>query len=440
MTDLKGRLIDLAEKAGRDLRLIHARIDGALITAEKGNLADAINEIALAGGGGGVATFNTRSGAVTLLSADVTAALAFTPTSVTGLTGAQSVAAFKTGLSLAKSDVGLGSVDNTSDASKPISTATQTALDVKQAADPQLSDVAALAYAGNALKAIRVNAGETGLELATVGGGAPAYSDITGVPTDTFLGRDTAGTGNAEAMSVATAKGLLSLTGTNSGDQTITLSGDVAGSGTGAITATIGANKVVDGMIRQSAGLSVIGRSANSTGNAADITGVANGVLRVSGATLAFGAVDLATAMVTGDLAFANLAQGAALSVLGVTGNATADVGSIAAGTDGHVLRRSGTALAFGTVATAGIGDDQVTYQKIQGVSATDRLLGRSTAGAGDIEEITCTAAGRALLDDASAADQRATLALGTASTKNIHIATTAPSSPAVNDLWVDTT
>jgi hypothetical protein len=44
------------------------------------------------------------------------------------------------------------------------------------------------------------------------------------------------------------------------------------------------------------------------------------------------------------------------------------------------------------------------------GVSATDRLLGRSTAGAGAIEEITCTAAGRALIDDADAAAQRTTL------------------------------
>jgi hypothetical protein len=53
---------------------------------------------------------------------------------------------------------------------------------------------------------------------------------------------------------------------------------------------------------------------------------------------------------VTGDLPFANLTQGSALSVLGVTGNATADVASIAAGTDNQVLRRSGTALAFGAI------------------------------------------------------------------------------------------
>ena len=51
-----------------------------------------------------------------------------------------------------------------------------------------------------------------------------------------------------------------------------------------------------------------------------------------------------------------------------------------------------------------------VTYAKMQDVSATDKLLGRSTSGAGDVEEITCTAAGRAILDDADAAAQRTTL------------------------------
>lgn len=54
-----------------------------------------------------------------------------------------------------------------------------------------------------------------------------------------------------------------------------------------------------------------------------------------------------------------------------------------------------------------------VTYAKLQNVSSTDTVLGRVSAGAGIVEEITCTAAGRALLDDASAAAQRATLGLG---------------------------
>jgi hypothetical protein len=53
-----------------------------------------------------------------------------------------------------------------------------------------------------------------------------------------------------------------------------------------------------------------------------------------------------------------------------------------------------------------------------QNVSATDRLLGRSTAGAGVVEEIACTSAGRALLDDADAATQRTTLGLGSIATQ----------------------
>lgn len=66
---------------------------------------------------------------------------------------------------------------------------------------------------------------------------------------------------------------------------------------------------------------------------------------------------------------------------------------------------------------TASIADDAITYVKIQNVTATDRLLGRSSADAGVIEEIICTAAGRALLDDLSAAAQRTTLGLGTIAT-----------------------
>jgi hypothetical protein len=46
-------------------------------------------------------------------------------------------------------------------------------------------------------------------------------------------------------------------------------------------------------------------------------------------------------------------------------------------------------------------------------VTATDKLLGRVSVGAGAVEEVTCTAAGRALLDDADSAAQRTTLGLG---------------------------
>lgn len=79
-------------------------------------------------------------------------------------------------------------------------------------------------------------------------------------------------------------------------------------------------------------------------------------------------------------------------------------------------------ALTGDVTASAGsnattIANDAVSYAKLQNVSATDKLLGRLTSGAGDVEEIACTAAGRALLDDSDAAAQRTTLGLGTLAT-----------------------
>lgn len=72
------------------------------------------------------------------------------------------------------------------------------------------------------------------------------------------------------------------------------------------------------------------------------------------------------------------------------------------------------TAVAGMPWGTSDLDDDAVTYAKMQNVSATDKLLGRSSSGAGNVEEIACTAAGRALLDDADAAAQRTTLGLAT--------------------------
>jgi hypothetical protein len=69
-------------------------------------------------------------------------------------------------------------------------------------------------------------------------------------------------------------------------------------------------------------------------------------------------------------------------------------------------------APADSTVSTAKIADDAVTYAKIQNVSATDRLLGRSSAGAGDVEEITCSAFARTLLAAADSATARTTLSV----------------------------
>jgi Repeat of unknown function (DUF5907) len=119
--------------------------------------------------------------------------------------------------------------------------------------------------------------------------------------------------------------------GVVSGIAVTSLTGDVTGTGPGATATTIANNAVSNAKLRDSGALSVIGRSANSSGDPADISAVA---------------------------------------------------------ASGSVLRESGSALGFGTIATAGIANDAITYAKIQNVSATDRLLGLDSAGPADVEEI----------------------------------------------------
>lgn len=71
------------------------------------------------------------------------------------------------------------------------------------------------------------------------------------------------------------------------GNQTITLSGDVSGSGSTAITTTIGSNKVTNAMLAQIATASFLGRATAGTGNVETLTGTqATSLLNVFSSTL----------------------------------------------------------------------------------------------------------------------------------------------------------
>ena len=98
--------------------------------------------------GSGTGTFaaTIANAAVTLAKmADMaTASLIYRKTAGAGVPEVNTLATLKTDLVLVKGDVGLGSVDNTTDAGKPVSTAQQTALDLK-------ANLASPTFTGNPL-------------------------------------------------------------------------------------------------------------------------------------------------------------------------------------------------------------------------------------------------------------------------------------------------
>jgi hypothetical protein len=241
-------------------------------------------------------------------------------------------------------------------------------------------------------------------------------------------------------------------------------------------------NVVTNAKLRDSGALSVIGRSANSSGDPADIsaTAASGAVLRESGSTLGFGTVatagladdaatnaklanmaeatvkarkaasgtgdpldialvdgpeiawvwaspadELTLVLVSGGIGSTALANDAvtdaklrnsgALSVIGRSANSSGDPADISAtAASGAVLRESGSTLGFGTVATAGLADDAATNAKLANM-AEATIKGRAAgAGTGDPTDLTAAQV-RAIIGSSGA-----TLNVNTTTTGNV--------------------
>jgi hypothetical protein len=181
---------------------------------------------------------------------------------ISGAWANRTPAQVKTSLSLAKGDVGLGNVDNTSDVNKPVSTATQTALDAKQAGDADLTAIAGLSPSND--------------DVIQRKSGAWTNRTMAQVKTDLALSKSDVGLGNVDntadsAKPVSTAQqtaldakvpttrsvatsGALSGGGDLSADRTLTIAA-------GAITGTEIASAIKD-PAAATAGLRTLGTAA----------------------------------------------------------------------------------------------------------------------------------------------------------------------------------
>jgi hypothetical protein len=285
-----------------------------------GTASNVTGTVVIANGGTGA---TTASAALTNLGAAPLASPTFTGT-VSGVTSTM---------------VGLGNVDNTSDINKPISTATQTALDLKaNLASPALTGTPTAPTAANGTKTTQiattafVNSGFLPLAGGTVTGDINGTAltlnnnggaNTTTIGAGTTTGAVTIGGTGAQSIDVGTGAALKTVTvGSSNSTSSTTLRG---GTGTGAITLT-----------PATAGTIVVGNTAGTgaitlgSSSAAQTTNVGTG----AGASTV------------------NIANGAGANTVTVGGTGGASATTIQAGTGNLNITSGNSPIIFNTNGT----------------------------------------------------------------------------------------
>jgi hypothetical protein len=242
-----------------------------------------------------------------------------------------------------------------------------------------------------------------GQVLRNTAGNIPAWGAVDLADTDAVTGQlPIANIASLSGMSVLgrsnnTTGTMVAITGTADQVLRINAAGTALLFGTLA-TASYSDASVTLAKLANGTASSVLGRSAATGGAYADIVSSADGQVLRRGASgvIGWGAVDLAdTDGVTGLLPFANFSNIAGLSVFGRASD-TSGVGAAITGADGQVLRVAGTTLSFGTIAATGITDGTIPVTKLAAGTAAS-VLGRSAATGGPYADITSAADGQIL-------------------------------------------
>jgi len=183
------------------------------------------------------------------------------------------------------------------------------------------------------------------------------------IPTSLSTGFSVAGGNSTKTLTVVDDA---SLSGINTGDQTISLIGDVTGIGTGTFSTTLANSGVTAG--NYGTATQVPSFIVDAKGR---ITGVSN--VTISGVSSIGSELD-AGKIIVGDAS--NLA--AKVTMAG----------------DVTINNTGVTTIGSNKITSSKILNGNVTYDKIQNISASNKILGRVSAGAGIVEEIATTGTG----------------------------------------------
>lgn len=248
----------------------------------------------------------------------------------------------------------------------------------------------------------------------TIGAAKVTLAMQANMATASVVYRKTAGSGAPEVQTVATLKTDLGLTGTNSGDQTITLTGDVTGSGTGSFATTVANDAVTNAKSANMAVNTIKGRITSGTGDPEDLTAanvrtiinVADGANNYSHpnhsgdvTSVADGATTIANDAVT-NVKLNNMAvntiKGRITSGTGDPEDLTAanvrTIINVADGANNYSHpNHSGDVTSVGDGTTT-IANGAVTNAKAANM-ATQTIKGRTTGGTGSPEDLTATQA-----------------------------------------------
>ena len=184
----------------------------------------------------------------------------------------------------------------------------------------------------------------TGSFATTLSDDVVTLAKMANVSTSTVFYRKTTGTGDPEVQSLATLKTDLGLTGTNSGDQTITLTGAVTGSGTGSFATTLSDDVVTLAKMANVATATVFYRKTTGTGDPEvqslatlktdlGLTGTNSGDQDLNALTpITLGLANTASGTNAVSVGYTNVASGSSGVAVG-TLNTAADITSSAFGT-----------------------------------------------------------------------------------------------------------